>query len=176
MKNTRIDVFRALIRIRSIRQERLDEARGHAAKELERREVALSEASRAVEDAQLDADNQAMLIEKLTTAGSKFQISDYLSHLDYLATLKDRVQIAESGEKSARDNVEQQVEVLKQAKLAASKNQCQCERIREKLRVTLKEIESRKMDEQDEESEEAIVARKLIAKKKRETVSDDTYA
>jgi len=166
MKKAELNAFRTLIRIRKRRQESLDKVRVEAQHELTRLMETVSEAEQIRLEAEERVVTQTRLIDKLTEPGSKFQIADYLSQEDYRTFLQQKAVVEQTNVNQAKAAVVQQETVLANARIAAATNARQQERLEERVEAIVAEINVKKMDDEDEEAEEAVVTRKLLKVRK----------
>lgn len=153
--------YRTLVRIRIQRQEALDRERTDAQAELARLGEAARETAQAFVTAQESVTGQVALLDRLTRSGNRFQIADYLAQQDYHASLEELAGQAHAENAKADAAVAAQQEVLRQARSAASMNLRQRERLEEKIRLILVQLDVAQMDAEDEEAEETVVTRKL---------------
>lgn len=166
MKKAELHAFRTLITIRKRRQEGLDKVRIDAQRKLNELIEAVDAAKTVQREAEGDVVAQNTLIDKLTEPGSKFQIADYLAQEDYRSLLQQKVLTEQTNVNQAEAAVVQQETVLDDARAAATANVRQQERLEERVKSILAEIEVKKMDAEDEETEEAVVTRKLLKVRK----------
>ena len=159
MSARKVRTFQALVKIRLRRQETLDEVTANAQRELKRVSQAVKDASTAVSAADEEVSQQIARIDLMTALGSRFQIGRYLEQQDYLVTLIQEAQQRQSEEANALASMEAQTGILKRARAAAARNAAQHEKLAEKLKKTLQAIDCAQLDAQDEEAEEAIIAR-----------------
>ena len=159
MSAAKTRTLRVLVRIRTRRQESLDEACVDAQLDLKKLTTACEEAAQRVGTAEASKAAQHEKIEQLTTSGNRFQIGHYLEQQDYLATLQGEAHKLMQAEEQAQKAMQMQAEVLKQARRAAAHNTHQRERLEEQLQKILQSMDSAELDRQDEEAEEAITAR-----------------
>lgn len=166
MKKAELHAFRTLIRIRKRRQEGLDRLRIDAQHELTRLMQAVEEAEQIRLEAAQRVTAQSRLIDKLTEPGSKFQVADYLAQEDYRTLLEQKAVVEQTNVNQARAAVVQQETVLASARKAAATNTRQQERLEERVKAIVAEIDIKKMDDEDEEAEEAVVTRRLLKLRK----------
>lgn len=159
MSKGKVRTLRALVRIRLRRQEAFDRTCVEAQLELKQVTLALEEAGRAVHAAAENTATQHAKIEQLTTSGARFQIGHYLEQQDYLSNLQQEASRLTHSEDQARVAMQDQTDVLKQARRVAAHNTHQRERLEAQLEQTLQTMDCAELDRQDEEAEEAITAR-----------------
>lgn len=164
MSRLEIRALRSLIKISFRRQENLDKVRLQANEELIRLSELAQQCTLEVENAAERVMIQTMVIDKMVTSNSRFQVGDYLAHQDHQATLQEKMGLAHDSQTKAETAVSRQKEVLDAARRAADKNLKQRERIQEKLNALLEKINVKNMDDQDEEAEEALASRKRLLK------------
>ncbi|MES2831678.1 MAG: hypothetical protein V4695_06775 [Pseudomonadota bacterium] len=166
MKKAELHAFRTLIRIRKRRQESLDKVRVEAQHELSRLMEAVNDAKQILLEAEERVVTQGRLIDKLTEPGSKFQVADYLAQEDYRTFLQQKAVAEQTNVNQAKAAVVQQETVLASARAAAATNARQQERLEERVKAIVAEIDVKKMDDEDEEAEETVVTRKLLKVRK----------
>ena len=164
MKNAELHSYRTLVRIRMRRQEALDKARSDAQQELQRLVAEVEEKLQELGDADERVASQVRLIDDLLQSGREFQIADYLAQQDYQASLEEISRNCAAAHEQAMAQVASQQQVLEEARLAANANVERRQRLEERIRKILVDIDVRRMDSEDEEAEEAVVMRKLMKK------------
>lgn len=162
MKKIQLRAYRTLVKIRTLRQKGLDKVREDIQMELTRL-IELGDGAGA-ELAAADARvvSQINLIDRLMQSGNRFQIQEYLAQQDYRTTLEAHSAAARCNKEQADAAVGQQEDSLRAARAACATNTRQRERLEEKIRLILLELAIKIMDDEDDETEESVVMRKLI--------------
>ena len=169
MNANKLPALRTLVKIRLKRQEVLDGLKLQAQEELKRLMESLDSAVTALDIGTGRVEQQAAKLEALTQAGARFQVSEYLAEQDFLGTLSDESAQLQSQLTSAEKAVADQDRVLKEARLAASRNEKQREQLMEKIASLLAEIDVAQMDRQDEEAEEANI---VLTRRRQQEAAD----
>lgn len=166
MKKIQLRAYRTLVKIRLLRQKRFDQVREDAQLELTRLIAAGDEAGAVLAAADVSVASQINLIDRLTEAGNRFQIQEYLAQQDHRGTLEARSVLARSKKEEADAAISQQEIALRNARAACAENTRHRERLDEKIKLILLEMAIKKMDDEDDETEEAVVMRKLMQVKR----------
>lgn len=157
MSVSNLSALRTMVRIRLRRQGVLDALIIQEQSELKRLADAVNDASSALHLGKEKVEQQASKIEGLTAAGARIQIAQYLAEQDFLSGLSDQADVLQSRFANAESSVMKQTDVVKKARLAASNNEAQRERLSENIRTILAKADLEQMDRQDEEAEEANI-------------------
>lgn len=169
MNANKLPALRTLVKIRLKRQEVLDGLKIQARAELDGFMESRDSAATALDIGTGRVEQQAAKLEALTKAGASFQVSEYLAEQDFLDTLSAESALLQSKLTAAELAVVNQDRVLKEARLAASRNEKQREQLLEKIASLLAEIDIAQMDRQDEEAEEA----NIVLTRRRQQEADD---
>lgn len=157
MNASKLPALRTLVRIRLKRQDVLDGLKSHAQDELKQRMKMVDAAATALSQGNDRLDLQTTKLETLTTAGARFQVSQYLAEQDFLSTLSTESLQLEAKLTDTHAAVASQHIVLKKSRTAASHNETRREQLEAEIVSILARIDIAQMDRQDEEAEEANI-------------------
>lgn len=151
-----------LLRLKRRRIDQFEELAESQAQQVRTAQDELAQAEEAERTCRSEEEGLAARILAMLDSGQTFQPSKLVTMRHVLDTLGDKTRRAEAETRQAGQRLEQAREALAQTRRAIQRAEQQLEKLRERREQIARDIELAQEDTQDEESEEAAVAR-LVA-------------
>lgn len=154
--------FDLLLRLKRRRIDQLEELAESQAQQVRASQDELAQAEAAEQGCRSEQEAFSAKILAMLDSGQGFQPSKLVTMRHVLDTLADQTRRAEAETRQAAQRLEQARDALAQTRRAIQRAEQQLEKLRERREQIARDIELAQEDTQDEESEEAAVAR-LVA-------------